>query len=212
MRTRRFRLEEGGPKRLELSWQGHYEKLWASVDGVQVGQSLGKEALQHGEHWRLPDGRELGVRLHRGALQMLLVELEGRPVPGSQGHPMTWIRGAAYSLLLASFVYLLGDYVLRLVRPEGLGPVTGVLPFVLSGAIGLAGLVTLRRPRTGLIAAALLLPLKALVMGARLMETGLHARVASVVLWSLLFLYPVLTALYLLRRPPTVSGSPRPSP
>lgn len=212
MRTRRFRLEEGGPKRLQISWRGHYEGLWAAVDGVQVGQSLGKESLQHGELWRLPDGRQLGVRLHKGGLQLLLVELDGRPVPGSQGHPMTWVRGAAYSLLLACFVHLLGDYVLRLVRPEGLGWGMTVLAFALSVALGLAGLVTLRRPQAGLIAAALLLPLKTLGVAARMMETGLQSRVVGVGVWSLVFLYPVLTALYMLKRAPTVSGSSRPAP
>jgi hypothetical protein len=204
-------LEEGGPKRLELSWRGHYEGLWASVDGVQVGQSLGTESLQHGELWSLPDGRQLGVRLHKGGLQLLLVELEGRPVPGSQGHPMTWVRGGAYSLLLASFVHLLGDGVLQLVRPERLGWGMTVLAFALSGALGLAGLVTLRRPRAGLIAAVLLLPLKTLVVAARLLEAGRPSGLASMVLWSLVFLYPVLTALYMLKWAPTVSGSPRPS-
>ena len=212
MHTRRFRLEEGGPKRLRISWRNHYEELWVSVDGVQVGQSLGKEALLHGEHWQLPDGSRLGVRLHTGGLQLLLVERDGRPVPGSQGHPMTWVRGAAYSLLLACFVHLLRDYVLLLVRPEGSGPERVVLPFLLSVAIGLAGLVTLRRPRLGLIAAALLLPLKALAAAVRLTEKGLQFGPADVVLWSLVFLYPVLTALYMLKRAPTVSGSSRPAP
>ncbi len=211
MHTRRFRLEEGGPKRLQLTWQGHYEKLWASVDGVQVGQSLGMEALLHGELWRLPDGRRLGVRLHKGGLQLLLVECEGRPVPGSQGHPMTWVRGAAFSLLLACFVHLLRDYVLLLVRTEGPGPEGVVLPFLLSLAIGLSGLVTLRWPRGGLIAAALLLPLKALTAAVRLTETGLQFGPANVVLWSLVFMYPVLTALYMLKRAPTVAGPTRPA-
>lgn len=207
MHTKRFRLEEGGPKRLTLSWRGHYEELRALVDGVQVGQSQGKEALRHGELWRLPDGSRLGVRLHQGGLQLLLVEHEGRPVPGSQGHPMTWVRGAAYSLLMACFVHLLRDYVLLLVRAEEAGAERGVLPFVLSGAIGLAGLVTLRAPRVGLIAALLLLPLKALTAGVRLTGAGLQFGPVDVVLWSLVFLYPVLTGLYMLKRAPTVEGS-----
>ena len=212
MRTRRFRLEEGGPKRLELSWRGHYEDLRAVVDGAQVGQSEGKEALRHGELWGLPDGSRLGVRLHQGGLQLLLVEHDGRPVPGSQGHPMTWVRGAAYSLLMACFVHLLRDYVLLLVRAEQTGAERGVLPFVLSGAIGLAGLVTLRAPRVGLIAALLLLPLKALTAGVRLTEAGLRFGPVDVVVWSLVFLYPVLTALYMLKRAPTVAGSTRQAP
>lgn len=209
MHTRRFRLEEGGPKRLELSWRGHYEELRATVDGVQVGQSLGKSALRHGELWGLPDGSRLGVRLHQGGLQLLLVEHEGRPVPGSQGHPMTWVRGAAYSLLLACFVHVLRDYVLLRVAAEGTGAERGVLPFVLSGAIGLAGLVTLRAPGVGLIAAALLLPLKALAAGGRLTGAGFQFGPMDVVLWSLVFLYPVLSALYMLKRAPTVEGARR---
>jgi len=212
MRTRRFRLEEGGPKRLRISWRGHYQGLWAEVDGVQVGQSLGMESLRHGELWRLPDGRQLGVRLHKGGLQLLLVELEGRPVPGSQGHPMTWVRGAAYSLLSACFVHLLGDWVLWLLHREASGPVTSVLSAALSLAIGLSGLVALRRPRAGLIAAALFIPLKTLVAAVRLTETGLQSSLPGVVAWSLLFLYPVLTALSMLKRAPTVSGSSRPAP
>jgi hypothetical protein len=144
-------------------------------------------------------------------LQLLLVERDGRPVPGSQGHPMTWVRGAAYSLLLACFVHLLRDYVLLLVRPEGSGLERVVLPFLLSLAIGLAGLVTLRHARLGLIAAAVLLPLKALAAAVRLTDTGFQFGPADVVLWSLVFLYPVLTALYMLKRAPTVSGSTRPA-
>lgn len=209
MHTRRFRLEEGGPKRLRISWRGHYQELWASMDGVQVGQSLGKEALRQGEYWRLPDGSQLGVRLHTGGLQLLLVERDGRPVPGSQGHPMTWVRSAAWLLVLACFVHLLRDYVLLYVRPEGAGAERVVLPFLLSLAIGLAGLVTLRRPRLGLIAAAVLLPLKAFAAAVRLTEKGFQFGPADVVLWSLVFLYPVLAALYMLKRAPTVAGSTR---
>ncbi len=49
-------------------------------------------------------------------------------------------------------------------------------------------------------------------VAARMMETGLQARVVGVGVWSLVFLYPVLTALYMLKRAPTVSGSSRPAP
>ncbi|WPB77411.1 hypothetical protein KYC5002_51585 [Archangium violaceum] len=209
MRTRRFRLEEGGPKRLELSWRGNYEELRATVDGVQVGQSQGKSALRHGELWRLPDGSRLGVRLHQGGLQLLLVEHEGRPVPGSLGHPMTWVRGAAYGLLLACFVLLLRDYVLMLVRAEQLGGARPVLPFVLSGVIGLAGLVTLRLPRVGLIAGVLLVPLKLFTAAMQWTGAGLRISPMDVALWSLVLLYPLLTALYMMRYAPTVEGATR---
>ncbi|WP_375769092.1 hypothetical protein NR798_46735 [Archangium gephyra] len=100
----------------------------------------------------------------------------------------------------------------RRFRLEEGGPKRVVLPFALSLAIGLAGLVTPRHARVGLSAAAVLLPLEALVAAVRLTGTGFQFGPADVVLWPLVFLYPVLTALSMLKRAPTVAGCPRPAP
>jgi hypothetical protein len=66
MHTQRFPWEEGGPKRLELSWRGQrYEELQASVDGGLVGRSLGREALLVTCSDAKPRGRGLRTRCRR---------------------------------------------------------------------------------------------------------------------------------------------------
>jgi hypothetical protein len=55
------------------------------------------------------------------------------------------------------------------------------------------------------------LPLKALAAAVRLTERGFQFGPADVVPWSRVFLYPLLAAIYMLKRVPTVAGSTRPA-
>jgi hypothetical protein len=196
-------LEEGGPKRLELSWRGHYEHFQVRVDGGLVGES-GKSALVRGESWRLPDGSELAVKLHQQGFVLLLVERDGRPLPGSGGHPTTAARSAAYWLLFLCWVFVLWDVFILRTRTE-LSGVTGpqVLSVAASVAIGLSGLVALRRPWVGLTAGILFTALRTLEASSRWQPYGMPR--ALVLL--LLLLFPVLSALYVLKRAPTASGA-----
>lgn len=207
MPTRTFRLEEGGPKRLELSWRGNFEHFQVRVDGGLLGESE-RQALSRGESWRLPDGSQLGVKLHHEGFRLLLVEREGRPVPGSEGHPTAAARSAAWWLLFLCFGFLLWDYFVLRTRTELTG-VTGlqVLSLAASGAIGLSGLVALRRPGVGLLAGILFAALRTVEAGSRWQPYG----VPRALLLLLVLLFPVLSALYVLKRAPTVSGAPRPA-
>jgi hypothetical protein len=200
-------LEEGGPKRLALSWRGNYEHFQVRVDGGLVGES-GRSALSRGEFWTLPDGSQLAVKLHQGGFRLLLVERDGRPLPGSEGHPTAAVRTGVHWLLFMCFLCLLWDVFILRTRTE-LSGVTGpqVLSVAASVAIGLSGLVALRRPWVGLLAGILFAALRTLEASSRWQPYG----VPRALLLLLVLLFPVLSALYVLKREPTVSGATRPA-
>jgi hypothetical protein len=143
MARRRFALEQGGPKELELRWG-----LWKRNFEVAVGGRswrLDRPQLKAGATLELPNGSSLFVRwvpprwYTAGERDRLLVERDGLPVPGSDGDPRVVGRRAGglivvFGLLRALF--LTGELALG---ESSVGPIQPVV--VLVAAAGLAMLV-----------------------------------------------------------------------
>ncbi len=101
MPTRRFALERGGAKRLEVRWRFPRRDVRVALDGVPIGEPLDRRTFQRGATLGLPDGTGLLVRWAKpewwsvGLGAELRVERQGVPVPGSDGDPRTVGRRAA---------------------------------------------------------------------------------------------------------------------
>lgn len=88
MPTRKFALEQGGPKRVEVSWRAFWKDITVKLDGYVVGTIANQNELKQGRHFTLPDGSVLSVQLVKtfGSVQ-LQVARNGYPLPGSDSDP-----------------------------------------------------------------------------------------------------------------------------
>jgi hypothetical protein len=128
MPTRAYPIEDGGEKRLELSWERGYRDLVVRYDGAEVGREPGGVAvLRGGKRFTLPDGNKLDV-FHTSAsggsgLQLLV---NGRHIPGSVGGPLFKLRNASWALYILGGINIVFGVVLTVVLANSdMGEVLG---------------------------------------------------------------------------------------
>jgi hypothetical protein len=106
-----FALEQGGPKRLELSWTAFWGHLDVRLDDKLIGSFNGQSELKTGKSFRMTDdGSILSISLSRGFYNNRLnVTRSGVPVPGSSADPGLRVR-TAYGImyLIAALNILIG--------------------------------------------------------------------------------------------------------
>ena len=95
MPTQRYALENGGAKRLEISWKGLWKNLAIKLDGNVVGTIAGQKELKAGQDLELPDGSVLHVQLvQKFSSTELQILRDGEPLPGSASDPMQRLKTA----------------------------------------------------------------------------------------------------------------------
>jgi hypothetical protein len=111
MAKRSYAFERGGPKLLHLRWRWRMRDFQVEVGGASW--TLDTSSLLGGTTLILADGSSLHVRLSKpswwsvGRRKELLVERDGVPVPGSDGHPLVIGRRAASLILFFAFLRIL---------------------------------------------------------------------------------------------------------
>lgn len=140
-----YALEEGGEKRLEVSWQRGWKKVSMRLDGAELAVIEDKADLKRGKKLALPDGSSLDVRLTRKGLELVR---GGEPLPGSTSSPeqavtkavvaVFWIGGGnlllgilsalkvfdlsfSWQNIISGFVFLLLGYYVRRRSAPALG-------------------------------------------------------------------------------------------
>lgn len=99
MPTRKFALEQGGAKRVEISWRWFWKEIEVKLDGYVLGTIANKRELQEGRQFTLPDGSVLGMQLVRNFRSVQLqVTRNGYPLPGSDSDPNKRL-GVAYGVI-----------------------------------------------------------------------------------------------------------------
>jgi hypothetical protein len=95
MPTKRFSLERGGPKRLEVSWKMFWGDIRIRLDGTEIGSIQNQKELTEGRDFTLPDGSKLNVKLSRRILTLDIQLLrDGKPVPGSTSDPAQVLKSS----------------------------------------------------------------------------------------------------------------------
>jgi hypothetical protein len=94
-----YSLVAGGPKRLELSWQGLWRHLTVILDGRVIGTFPDQKALSAGQVFKLPDGSPLKIQLVRkyGSTE-LQVQRNDLPLPGSSSDPQVRLKTAYWMI------------------------------------------------------------------------------------------------------------------
>ena len=95
MPSGKFAFEEGGEKRLEVSWQRGWKKVIMKLDGAELAVIEGKADLQRGKTIALPDGSSLDVHLTRKGLELVR---DGEPLPGSVSSPEQAVKPAVVAV------------------------------------------------------------------------------------------------------------------
>ena len=95
MPSGKFAFEEGGEKRLEVTWQRGWKKVIMKLDGAELAVIEGKADLKRGQTIALPDGSSLDVRLMRGGLGLAR---NGEPLPGSVSSPEQAVKPAVVAV------------------------------------------------------------------------------------------------------------------
>jgi hypothetical protein len=108
MPSRSYALEEGGKKRLELSWSGFWSNFTVSLDGTPLGTLPRGQSLKDGQEFRLPDGSIIHIQLiQKPTGNYLEVLRDDKPLPGSDTNPRTILNTAAGVIYFFSGVNLL---------------------------------------------------------------------------------------------------------
>jgi len=119
MPKKTYYLEEGKEDPLHTSWGFAWKNFTITYQGKEVGVIPNQKALKVPSHFTLEDGRNITVQLVTGMQPYLDIQLNGKPLSGSAGDPLTKIKGAAIytwcmgglisivSMLLSTF---LGEY------------------------------------------------------------------------------------------------------
>ena len=93
MERAKYALEEGSPKRIEVSWKFPWRDLLVQFDGRELGRFRDQEELSQGRELPLPDGSTLCVWLEPQHMKPAELALKlfrnGKPLPGTSPVPET---------------------------------------------------------------------------------------------------------------------------
>ncbi len=154
-----YALESGGPKRLELAWEGLYRNFTVKLDSAVIGPVVDAAALAAGHSLTLPDGSSLVLQTQGSRLvNELRVRRDGQPLPGSATDPAQRVRLASQLILLIAGLDLglglLAEVLsLEALRQIGFGWGSFILGLLYLGL----GLLTLRQRSIAALVMALFL-------------------------------------------------------
>ena len=93
MPSQAYALKEGGPKRLQISWEGFWKNAIVQLDDEIIGTLATRKQLSAGHEFLLPDGSSLNLQLVRTLTAYELHVLrDGQPLPGSASAPESRVR------------------------------------------------------------------------------------------------------------------------
>lgn len=120
MPKRKYALEKGGEKKLEIVWGAFWKDTRVSLEGRELGVIPTQDALRAGREFTLLDGSLLTVRLGKNMMMPELQVLKnGEPLPGSSSDPAQKIDIAFYIILFFAAVNVLLGLVAEMFKISG---------------------------------------------------------------------------------------------
>ena len=210
-----FALEPNGPKRLEISWHGFWKDMRVTLDGNPLGTVPDQQALREGRTFPLPDGSTLKLQLVRAFSSVEFhITRNGRPLPGSVGHPASKLRNAyimlyiigGLNIVLGTLTQLIGiEYFLRL----GIG----IFSIIFGAVLALLGFLVQKKIVIALVLALIVLAADAVLGLVAAFLEGYQPSAAGIALRVIymLPLFPAFKAIRELKRSETSTPPPDPA-
>jgi hypothetical protein len=106
---KKFALQKGEDKRLEISWKARWKSVAVKLDDQEVGTIPGKAEMLEGRDFDLPDGSRLRVQLKKITVgpPTLWLYRNDKPLPGSNADPQKRLAVAYRSIFFIAAVSLL---------------------------------------------------------------------------------------------------------
>jgi hypothetical protein len=160
-----YALEQGGPKRLEVSWKGLYKETTITLDGMQLGMVLDQKALYAGQEYRLMDDSLLKVQLVSGiGGTELRATRNGIPLPGSASNPESRVKTATGIIFFIAGLNLLLGIIALITQSELLANLgIGWYSLVFGGFFLVMGFLVRKRSKVALILSIVIFSLDALI-------------------------------------------------
>jgi hypothetical protein len=156
MPTKQFALEDGGEKRVEVSWKGIWKNFELKCDGQVIARAENQNQLKNGVSGKLPDGSQLEAKLETGFGNAgLKLFRDGDPLPGSAGDPLVRIKTAAGVVyFIAGLNLLIGAggllFGIKFLEEFGVGAIIFAVLFAV------LGFFSMKRSRVALVLAIVL--------------------------------------------------------
>jgi len=119
-----YSLEEGGAKRLELSYSGNFSNCMVRLDGNEIGAIADYADLRAGREFILPDGAVLHVQLTNHLIfPYLRVLRNGQILPSAQADAKKILAHVYKIIFLIGIINLVSGLVVALKLPTVILPV-----------------------------------------------------------------------------------------
>ena len=174
MPKRKYALERGGDKSLEISWEGHWKNTEVRLNGNLIGAIPNRKELAEGQLFQLPDGTSLRVQLVRPFLSDgFRVLRNDKPLPGSSSDPVARLAqsfGIIYFIaglnIVLGFIALI--FQVEFLQTLGFGIVSVAIGFMFL----VLGFFTQRRSLIALIIALIIYSLDTVLVLSSGFNTG----------------------------------------
>jgi hypothetical protein len=154
MPKRKYALERGGDKSLEIFWEGNWKNTKVRLNGNLIGAIPNKKELGTGQIFQLPDGTALRVQLVNNELRVLRND---KPLPGSSSDPAAKLAqsfGIIYFIaglnIVLGFIALI--FPVEFLKTLGFGIISVAIGFIFL----VLGFFTQRRSLIALIIALII--------------------------------------------------------
>jgi len=158
MPKRKYALERGGDKSLEISWKGHWKNTEVRLNGNLIGAIPNQKELRTGQLFQLPDGTALRVQLARtwGSRELRVLRND-KPLPGSSSDPVARLAqsfGIIYFIAGLNIVlgFIASIFQVEFLQTLGFGIISVAIGFIFL----VLGFFTQRRSRIALIVALII--------------------------------------------------------
>ena len=119
---KKFALQKGEDKRLEISWKGRWKSVAVKLDDQEVGTIPGKAELLEGRDFDLPDGSRLRVQLKKFTIgsPVLALYRNDEPLQGTNADPQRRLSVAYRSIFFIAAVSLFFGAIAELLQIDAL--------------------------------------------------------------------------------------------
>lgn len=171
MPKKTYYLQEAKQDPLQTEWGFAWKNFTIKHNGQVVGVVENQKQLKQVNSFSLSDGRQLQVQLKTGMNAHLDIQVDGKPLPGSGGDPLTKVKAAAiYTWCIAGLMVILSAILMSIGGELGEFGIFGILEGLIF--VGLGFWIWISKSMASIIVALVLAGIQSLVVVGVLAASG----------------------------------------